>query len=523
MQSARRFAPVAAVSALATLAPLIAVAAPAAPVVSSVSSVSAVSSVQTQRPTWQRCSPDQPAAYQCTTLKVPLDYRAPGGKKIDVAVSRIKAADPRQRRGVLLFNPGGPGGSGLGDPLDWGGRLPQSVLDRYDLIGFDPRGVGKSTPVECGTAPDERMVLRPYRSKTFASDVAWAKRIAEKCRAKYGADLKHFTTRNTARDMDAIRAALGEQKINYIGVSYGTYLGAVYTQLFPRRSDRIILDSAVDPKLVWRGMLQSWAKDSGFAFWRFLEWAAKNNDQYGFGTSPQKIAEDFFRLVRQADRKPVKVGEKFYDGAAIREFMRPMFYRRTMGADMLGLVRDAAAGKPVPDFPAWVPGDNDVSMFNTVACGDTDAWPRDPQRYAGEAAMDSVWFPLYGDHASNITPCAFWDRPAEPVTKVDNRVPSLILQAEWDSQTPLSTAQGMHRALKGSRMVTVDEGETHGVYRYGISSCADTVGTDYLVTGKLPAKDVTCAANPPAAASAKESAENAKGTERGAPVNPNRF
>ncbi|MGW1280092.1 alpha/beta hydrolase [Streptomyces tsukubensis] len=512
MQSARRFAPVAAVSALATLAPLVAVAAPAA-----AAPTAQQTQTQTQQPTWQRCSPDEPAAYECTTLKVPLDYRAPGGKKIDVAVSRIKAADPQQRRGVLLFNPGGPGGSGLGDPLNWGGRLPQSVLDRYDLIGFDPRGVNKSTPVECGTAPADRTVLRPFKPGTFASDVAWAKRIADKCRAKYGADLKHFTTRNTARDMDAIRAALGERKINYVGVSYGTYLGAVYTQMFPHRSDRMILDSAVDPKLIWRGMLQSWAKAAEPAFARFTEWAAARNDEYGHGATPQAVAKGFRDLVAQADRKPVKVGETYYNGAAIRSVMRPLFFYRAEGAYILGIFKDAAAGKPVPDTPAWYPGDNDISLFNAVACGDTGSWPRNPQRYAVEAAVDSVRMPLFGDHASNITPCAFWDRPVEPATNVDNRVPSLILQAEWDSQTPLYTAQGMHRALKGSRMVTVDEGETHGVYRYGISSCADDVATGYLVTGKLPAKDVTCAADRPSGAAATERGE------RKLPVLPNRF
>ncbi|MGV9311775.1 alpha/beta hydrolase [Streptomyces sp. NPDC003691] len=510
----------AAVSALATLLPLVSVAAPA-------SAAPTDPDGQQQRLSWQRCSPTEPAAYECTTLKVPLDYRNPGGKKIDIAVSRIRAADPEKRRGVLLFNPGGPGGPGLGDPLDWGGRLPQSVLDRYDLIGFDPRGVARSNAVECGTtAPDERAILRRFTSETFASDVAWAKGIADKCRKKYGADLKHYTTRNTARDMDGIRAALGEKKFNYIGVSYGTYLGAVYTQMFPQRSDRMILDSAVDPKLAWRGMLQSWATAAQPAFWRFAEWAAERNGQYGLGATPQAVAEGFWKLVREADRKPIKIGDTHYDGAALRSVMRPLFFYRAEGAYILGVFKDAAAGKPVPDFPRWYPGDNDISLFNAVACGDTGNWPRNPQKYASDAAMDSVWSPIFGDHASNITPCAFWDRPAEPATNVNNRVPSLILQAEWDSQTPLFTAQGLNRAMKGSRMVTVEEGEAHGVYRYGISACADGVATDYLVTGKLPAKNVSCAADPRPAGSAKASAgspENAQGGERTPRVIPDRF
>ncbi|MEU3597393.1 alpha/beta hydrolase [Streptomyces sp. NPDC006798] len=491
---ARRFIPVAAATAVATLTPLITAVAPAsaAPTAGTATTASAA----TQRLDWKRCSADEPANFQCATLKVPLDYRDPGGKKIDVAVSRVAAADQSARRGVLLFNPGGPGGSGLRDPLDWGKRLPRSVLDRYDLIGFDPRGVGASNAVECGTAPGERKLFDPYSKAAFPASVAWAKGFADKCRAKYGTDLQHFNTRNTARDMDSIRTALGEKKINYIGVSYGTYLGAVYTQMFPHRSDRIVLDSAVDPKLAWRGMLQTWASGAEPAYDRWLTWAAKENARLGFGSTPEAVAKTFWDVVAHADREPLRFGESTFNGAQVRQFMRPSFFYKENGAVYLRLFKDAADGKPVPPYPHYEMPDSDISSFHAVACGDA-AYPKNPATYAKDSARDAKRYPVFGDHVSNIGPCAFWDRPAEPTTKVNNSVKSLIVQAEWDSQTPLFTAQGMHRALKGSRMVTVDEGEAHGVYRYGISECADAVTTKYLVTGELPGKDVTCAANPP--------------------------
>lgn len=213
-----------------------------------------------QKPQWKRCQADSPAEFECATIEVPLDYRAPGGKRIGLAISRIKATAPGKRHGVLFSNPGGPGMQGRYMPMGMQDRLPESTRQKYDLIGFDPRGVGESSPVSCGLKPEEEDWLRPYKEKTFDKDVAWARDVANKCKEKAGDTLPYITTRNTARDMDLLRAVLGEKRISYMGTSYGTYLGAVYTQLFPGRADRFVLDSAVDPAHAWRGMIQWWAK-----------------------------------------------------------------------------------------------------------------------------------------------------------------------------------------------------------------------------------------------------------------------
>ncbi|MFD5506604.1 alpha/beta fold hydrolase, partial [Streptomyces sp. NPDC127051] len=228
-----------------------------------------------QKPAWQRCSTDQPASYECATIKVPLDYRRPQGRTIDLAISRIKSENPAKRHGAMLLNPGGPGGGGLDLPLMMNELMPKDVRDQYDLIGFDPRGVGASTPITCGLTDAEQNFDRPYKEETFPADVAWARTVAEKCREKSGSILPFVTTRNTARDMDAIRAALGEKKISYVGYSYGTYLGAVYTQMFPSRSDRFVLDSGVDPQRIWRGMIQVWATEAEPAFKRWTQWTAE--------------------------------------------------------------------------------------------------------------------------------------------------------------------------------------------------------------------------------------------------------
>ncbi|MGW2558257.1 alpha/beta hydrolase [Streptomyces sp. NPDC001514] len=501
----RRIAPLLAVSALATLVPAL------APATASAASAASGTSAATnplkqyleQKPRWQRCDAENPAAYQCATVKVPLDYSHPGGKKIEIAISRMKASSSRERRGVLLLNPGGPGGEGLGMPLFLASELPTAVKRQYDLVGFDPRGVGQSSPLSCGLTEDERNWQRPYKPATFAKDVKWARTVAAKCEAKAGDKLRHLTTRNTARDMDVIRSVLGEKKISYLGYSYGTYLGAVYTQMFPKRADRFVLDSAVDPQRIWRGMIQVWAEGAEPAFTRWSEWTARRSATYKLGDTPAEVRKTFWDLVAQADRKPIDFEGTPLTGDDIRAGRAMFFSVRAAAEQVAALKKAAAATKPAPTraprstpppappaFGRAVPTDNSDASFWAVVCADSRAWPRDPEQYRRDAIRDKARYPLYGDFTSNIMPCAFWKQGSEPATKMNHKAGVLILQNEWDSQTPLTSGQGLHRALKGSRMVTVLGGEGHGIY--GSKSCADKTATAYLTTGKLPAKDLTC-------------------------------
>ncbi|WP_026241660.1 MULTISPECIES: alpha/beta hydrolase [unclassified Streptomyces] len=538
----RRLVPLLAVSLTATLAPALATstasAAPAAAAPSVASSYAAPPSAALpsaaqgaaldrytkQKPRWKRCESTAPAEFQCATIKVPLDYRAPGGKRIDLAISRIRTAEPGKRHGVLLSNPGGPGGSGTYMPLALREELPKSVLRKYDLIGFDPRGVGESSPVTCGLTPDEEEWLRPYKKETYAKDVAWARKVADKCRAKAGATLPHITTRNTARDLDLLRAVLGEKKISYLGYSYGTYLGAVYTQLFPGRADRFVLDSAVDPALAWRGMVQWWAWGAEPAFDRWTGWAAARSETYGLGDTPKKVDRTFWELVARADRKPIELDGLLLTGDDIRIGMRAAVFSPQTATEAFVELKKAAHGRPAAarkltaftgttgaaPTSAAVPADNMTASFWAVVCGDNSAaWPRNPERYRQDAIADKGRYPLFGDFASSIKPCAFWNPSVERATVVNNKAGSLIVQNEWDSQTPLPSAQALHKDLKRSRMVTVLGGEGHGVYPSG-NACTDGTVTGYLLSGKLPAKDVTCRAT---AASNTDARQNREGDE----------
>ncbi|MFI8930241.1 alpha/beta hydrolase [Streptomyces sp. NPDC053474] len=502
-----------------------------------------------QKPHWQRCDARSPAAFRCATLEVPLDYGDPGGRRTTIAISRLKATSAAERRGVLLLNPGGPGGPGLHLPVDPAVRLFDDVRERYDLIGFDPRGIGRSSPVGCGLTRGEQEMEHPYAARTFARDVRWARTVAAKCRASNGAVLRHLTTRNTARDMDVIRAVLGEKKISYLAFSYGTYLGAVYTQMFPRRADRFVLDSAADPARYGRGLFQVMAEGAEPAFTRWTGWAARRHATYGLGTTPAKVRATFWTLVARADHAPLTIEGQPLTGDDIRAQRTQFFHVRKASTWVAELKKAAENGKrakpgeatspvraprPAPPTPTLAahgapeapgtlaapgtpgtpaapgapgalasprapaapgtPTDNDTAAAWSVLCADTRAsWPGDPERYRRDAIRDKARYPLSGDFASGIKPCAFWQPGSEPATTVNNTARALIVQNAWDPSTPLAGAQAMHRALRGSRMVTVAGGEGHIVN--GTNSCADDAATRYLTTGRLPARDLTCPAD----------------------------
>ncbi len=447
-----------------------------------------------QEPAWQPCDRDA-AGLECATIEAPLDYRRPDGPTITVAISRLSASAPARRRGILLLNPGGPGEEGLNWPDVMRGKLPKGVTEQYDLIGFDPRGIGRSDAVSCPALPSD-VGSGPEH---FAEQVAAVRAYATAC-LRADPAVAHISTRNTARDMDLIRAVLGERKLSYFGLSYGTYLGAVYTQLFPHRADRIVLDSAIDPALVWYRIGQMRAVGTEAAFERWTVWTAERDATYHLGGTPEAVRKRFRDLVAKANSTPIEVDGDAYTGDGIRDRMEfeVVFVQRA--AELVAALSraaqepSAAVSRPSADDPQQP--ELEPAGGTAILCNDA-RWPRDPETYRRDALRLMKRYPLNGYESSSIMPCAFWENPyAEPRTRVRNDVGALIVQNEWDWSTPARNAYGLHRALRGSRLLLVDEGEGHIAYGQG-SSCADEVVNTYLTTGRLPARDVTCPAAPP--------------------------
>jgi pimeloyl-ACP methyl ester carboxylesterase len=431
---------------------------------------------------------------RCATLEVPLDYQRPSGRKIEITVSRLPSQHPQKRRGVLLVNPGGPGIPGLGATALLG--FPQSVLDSYDLIGFDPRGIGHSTPVTCDLTPEQRAlglnVPYPLNAADVAKQAETAKAEAKQCATSATATvMPYVTTANTARDMDQIRGALGEPKISYYGESYGTYLGAVYASLFPDHGDRVVLDSSLPPEGYDIGALRSQAMGFQTRFPDFATYAAANDDEFGLGSTPLQVTAKYYQIAARLDKTPTAD----YDGTTFRAVTA--FYLRddrTLPA-LAALFRDLGTKKSKAAPPA-VTSDNSAASYYSVICNDS-RWPRSVQTYQRNVAIDRLRYPMYGASTANIRPCAFWLAPVQPKVSITGRGPSnvLILQNLRDPATPLPGALRMRSAFGArARIVTVDQG---GHVAYGAANkCGNAAVTDYLVAGDFPARDTFCAAQP---------------------------
>ncbi|MGC4938670.1 alpha/beta hydrolase [Kribbella sp. DT2] len=457
---------------------------------------------------WGPCPADATGpGLQCSTLDVPLDYARPDGPKITVAFSRLASVKPEKRRGVLLLNQGGPGLAGLNfaDVLVKGG-LPQEVLDSYDLIGFDPRGIGHSTPLTCDLTPEQQAEASNPHAPSKLADVktaaVFAKTVAGKCAASAtGSLLPYITTKNTARDMDRIREALGAPKLSYYGASYGTYLGAVYATMFPGRSDRMVLDSNLGPNGYDSDALRKQALGVQLRFPDFAKLVSADPGKYGLGSTPAAVTAKYYELAKRLDKKPVDG----YDGTLFRvitaTYLRsdalmlqlgPLWRQLETGLDTGKAAPAAAAGRA-----AAPTGDNFQAGYFAVVCGDT-RWPTTVHTYQANVAVDRIRYPLYGAFAANIRPCAFWPDPIEPQVKITDRGPANVLMVQnlRDPATPMPPALQLRKAFGDrARLVTIDQGG-HGAYVFTPSKCGNAAVTDFLVSGRRPVHDKFCAAPP---------------------------
>lgn len=302
-----------------------------------------------QRLAWAACPAEQrelnEAGARCAEVTVPLDYADPGGRTIRIAVSRIEARSPEGRSGILLSNPGGPGGTGLAYTLALRPALGDAA-DRYDLIGFDPRFLGGSTPVSCAPAgppvpPPE--VTSPRQD--YERSVRSARDTARRCQV-HGDNaelLPHASTRNVARDMDLIRAVLGERRLSFYGVSYGADLGAVYTQMFPRRTGRMVIDSGTDPAATQYELFQRSGAPAESGLDEWAAWAARHHGTYRLGRTPGQVRAAVQGLLDRAERRPVVVAGQRLDAPLLRMLLKQPVQHEENDPVLAALVRDLVA------------------------------------------------------------------------------------------------------------------------------------------------------------------------------------
>ncbi|EDY44579.1 alpha/beta hydrolase [Streptomyces sp. SPB074] len=444
------------------------------------------------------------ARQECATLTVPLDHSRPRGRTVRLAVSRIRAEGTS--RGTLAVIPGGPGSSGVRRLTSKGPALMAATGGRYDLVSFDPRGVGGSTTAACALPEADRRLatLRswPGAGGAVAENAARSRRTAEACGKNGGAVLASFTTANEVRDLDRFRAALGTAKLSVWATSYGTYVTALYAQRHPDRTGRVVLDSSgdPDPARVERGWLANMARGAEDRFPDFAAWAADPaRGAERLAERPAKVRTRVLRVARELDARPRATTTPGLPltGGMFLQALQSALYDDAAFPQFADLVRaaDATRAEPVvlPASLAQPMSQQDAAVTIGVICNDVE-WPGSVAEHARAVAKDRARYPLTGGMPVNITPCSYWKKPAEPPTRITDEGPSNILMVQnlRDPATPYSGALRMRAALgRKARLVSVDSGG-HGSYLGTGDACGDAAVTAFLVEGVRPGRDVRC-------------------------------
>jgi pimeloyl-ACP methyl ester carboxylesterase len=485
-----------------------------------------------QKLAWNRCKPRN-AIWQdvkCALFTVPLDYAKPNGRTIKVAIDESLATH-RKNRGVLFTNPGGPGGAGL-SLVPWltnGAKVPRALHASFDIVGMNPRGVGPSdkglgkgaTELMCDNG--EISVVPPrlphWASSELRTLASRAKATETACARTANGIRPYITSMNTARDMDLLRIVLRKSKINYFGISYGTFLGPVYGAMFPHKLNRMVLDGAMSPLTSWYQQFIPDNQTKVANFSAFAAWAVKTNR--GIGATPADVRKNVDDLYAELVKTGGTIGGYTKAGLSkdVAEFTRyrPDWVRfatslRDALAQWHGGQADASVAKDVTDATALVPGPSEMNpaadengdstgVYFAVTCD--WPWPK-PDAAGYRAYNDNIrhWqktFP-YGSAISSMGPtaCTYLShKPAEklPVIRRAGYPKGLVVNTDGDTQTPLSTAKDMARILRFDLITVTDDGR-HGSAFEG-STCVDRPVIRYLTTGKLPGNRTCATTSPP--------------------------
>jgi len=444
-----------------------------------------------QKLTWSSCGDGT----QCASVLAPLDYADPSRKAVTLSVRR-KAATQTPRLGTLFINPGGPGASGKDEVATFDNK----GLEQYDIVGWDPRGVGDSTPVKCyGDAQAEaynNLDVSPDTDAERSALIEGAYDLATSCWENSGSLLEHISTVETARDLDLLRQLVGDSELHYLGYSYGTQIGATYTELYPANTGRLVLDAAVNITDN-NDVIQAMGFD--LALGNFAAWCASQSCQ--LGASKQEVLDTITGLFNRLDSRPLHSGRRTLtqslgvEGSAALLYGGKQAWPTLVRALASGIDGNGAILLRASDFLL----DRDDrghygSMFyalQAISCLDTD-------RELGVIDADRVWkedagkAPIYGKYFGPQYGCALW--PVRPARQLEIRgtgaKPLLVIGGTGDNATPYPQAVAMAKQLASGVLVTY-QGEGHGTYG-GKSACVDRIVVAYLVHGTVPTDGVRC-------------------------------
>ncbi|GGW95653.1 alpha/beta hydrolase [Streptomyces chryseus] len=459
-----------------------------------------------QKLTWRECGA---SGFQCATMKAPLDYRKPERADIKLAVSRKKATGPGRRLGSLLVNPGGPGGSAIAYLQAYAAiGYPAPVRARYDVVAVDPRGVARSEPVECLTGKEMDAYTQVDQTPDDQGEtnklVTSYKKFAAGCEKRSAAILPHVSTVEAARDMDILRAVLGDRKLNYIGASYGTFLGATYAELFTARAGRLVLDGAMDPSLSARDMSRDQTAGFDTAFRSFAADCVKRKDcPLGTGT-PAEAGKRLKSFFGKLDAEPVRTGQSrplgeslattgviaaMYDESAWAELRTAL--TRATGGDGAALLALADSYYERADDGTY---QNLMYANAAVNCLDLPPAFTAPAEVRTSLPAFEKASPVFGGGLAWASlNCGYWPAKATGTPhriEAKGAAPIVVVGTTRDPATPYKWARSLAGQLASGTLLTYD-GDGHTAYGRG-SDCIDTAINTYLLEGTAPQTGKKC-------------------------------
>lgn len=452
---------------------------------------------------WNDCG----GGFQCARLNVPLDYSKPDGDTVRLALARLPATARSGKIGSLLVNPGGPGGSAIDFLRAWAGAVSPDIRAKFDLVAFDPRGVGDSQGINCHVTLQSLVAVDPNPT----TDADWAaaeqatKTFVDACAAKYGDFLDSLGTKNVARDMESVRKALGDDKLTYLGYSYGTAIGQVYADMYPGNVRAMVLDGALDLSQDFAAINEQQMVGFERAYNAYLQNCRDTRCSLASRGDPATVINTLMAQVTSkplpapaADR-PAGPGElqTAITSALYAQQSWPVLTRALVEAldgDGTGLIQltDQYLGRnPDGSYPDLIEANMAVNSIDEQCPKDVDAYKQLATQFAQAA-------PFFGPGAAvSGLACAYWPAKPDPLSAPTTKdaPPIVIIDTTNDPATPYEWGLNVNQQLASSVLIT-HRGNGHTIYAQG-DSCVDNAVNAYLLNLTVPAKDTTCGNGPP--------------------------